>query len=135
MIFNYIEPVTFDAGKSHDMDGDPLKTYEWDFGDGTPKVTTKGPIVKHAFDQPGTYPVKVIGTDKYGKKGDAKLNQLVTDPKNPNSRLPPYENVTSNPTEAECKQPVQFDASKSHDQLNKPCVQFEWDFSDGTPTV
>eukprot|EP01084_Bolivina_argentea_P067195 122428_1 len=129
------EPVTFDASKSHDMDGDPCKNYTFDFGDGSPIVHTPKPVVKHQYDEPGTYPVKVIATDKYGKKGDAKLNQLVTDPKNPNSPLPPYANVISNPSEAEVKQPVQFDASKSHDQFNKPCVQFEWDFGDGTPIV
>ncbi len=37
--------VTFDAGKSHDMDKDPLKQFVCDFGDGTPKVTTKEPTV------------------------------------------------------------------------------------------
>eukprot|EP01083_Nonionella_stella_P001035 2995_1 len=127
------EPVTFDASKSHDMDKDPLKEYEWDFGDGTPHVTTKGPIVKHKYAEPGTYPVKVIGTDKYDRKGDAKLTQLVTDPKNPNLPLPPYAHVVSDPTIAAVMQPVEFDASKSHDQFDEPCVQFVWDFGDGSP--
>ena len=129
------QPVTFDASKSHDMDKDPLKKYLWDFGDGSPKVETTGPVVKHAYDEPGTYPVKVVGTDKYGRKGDAKLSQLVTDPKSPNDPLPPYAHVRSDPPIQEVKKPVKFDASKSHDQFNKPCVQFVWDFGDGSPKV
>ncbi len=127
------EPVTFDASKSHDMDGDPCKNYTWDFGDGSPLVHTPKPVVKHAYDEPGTYPVAVTATDKYGRKGNAALNQKVVDPKNPNPKDPPYAHVTSDPTDAKPSQPVTFDASKSHDMNKKPCVKFVWDFGDGTP--
>ena len=129
------QPVTFDASPSKDMDGEPLKKFIWDFGDGSPLKETPGPIVKHPYKESGTYPVKVIGVDKYGRKGDAKLNQLVVDPKNPNEPLPPYAHIKSDPPISEVKQPVKFDASKSHDQFNKPCVQFVWDFGDGSPKV
>jgi len=129
------EPVTFDASPSKDMDGEPLKKFIWDFGDGSPLEETTTPVTKHAYKEPGTYPVKVVGVDKYGRKGDAKLNQLVTDPKNPNNPLPPYAHVASTPPIANVKQPVKFDASKSHDQFKKPCVQFVWDFGDGSPNV
>eukprot|EP01083_Nonionella_stella_P001036 3001_1 len=129
------QKVKFDASKSQDFEGDPLKTFEWDFGDGTPLVTTKTPITHHAYDETGTYPVKVKGIDKYDQPGHAKLSQLVTDPKNPNQPLPPYAHIVSDPPISDPKQVVQFDASKSHDQFNKPCVSFLWDFGDGSAKV
>ena len=129
------QPVKFDASKSKDMDSDPCKTFIWDFGDGTPLVETPGPITNHAYDEPGTYPVKVTAVDKYGQKGNAKLSQRVTDPKNPNAPAPPYAHIKSDPPISDPKQPVKFDASKSHDQFNKPCVKFLWDFGDGSPKV
>ena len=69
------QPVNFDASKSHDCDNEPCKTYLWDFGDGTPKVTTKGPYTQHPYEYPGTYPVTVTVTDKYNKTADAMLQQ------------------------------------------------------------
>merc|ERR1712130_653672 len=77
------EPVRFDASSSIDQDGDPCKSFLWDFGDNTPKVITSTPITNHCYDKPGSYPVTVTGTDKYNRKGDAKLNQRVIDVSNP----------------------------------------------------
>ncbi len=102
------------------MDGDPCKNYTFDFGDGSPIVHTPKPVVKHQYDEPGTYPVTVTATDKYGRKGNAALNQKIVDPKNPNPKDPPYAHVTSDPTDARPSQPVTFDASKSHDMNKKP---------------
>ena len=69
------QPVNFDASKSHDCDNEPCKTFVWDFGDGTPKVETKGPYTQHPYQHAGVYPVTVTVTDKYNKKADASLNQ------------------------------------------------------------
>ena len=115
------------------MDGDPCKTFVWEFNDNTPPIETTTPVINHAFSEPGTYPVTVTATDKYGRKGNASVNQQVIDPKNPKKILPPVAKLTSNPPDARPKQPVTFDASKSHDGEKKPCVKFEWDFGDGSP--
>jgi len=74
------QPVTFDASKSCDMDKKPCVKYVWDFGDGSPKKTTKVPTVKHPYAKPGSYPVSVEVTDKNGLTGDAFLSQRVSDP-------------------------------------------------------
>ena len=129
------QPVKFDASKSIDFEGDPCKSYVWDFGDNTVPVTTTKPWVNHPYEEPGTYPVKVTAIDKYGQKGSAKLSQRVTDPKNPNKPAPPHAHIRSEPPISDPKQPVKFDASKSHDQFNKPCVKFLWDFGDKTEPV
>jgi len=127
------EPVRFDASDSVDCDGDPCKNFIWDFGDNTPRVHTTTPVTNHAYDEPGSYPVTVTATDKYGRHGDAQVTQRVIDPKNPKKKGPPTAHVTSDPPESRPKQPVTFDASKSHDFENKPCVKFVWDFGDGSP--
>ena len=115
------------------MDGEPCKNFVFDFGDGTPPVETTSPVVNHPYDEPGTYPVTVTATDKYGRKGNAAVNQQVIDPKNPKKKQPPVAKVSSNPPDARPKQPVTFDASKSHDMDKKPCIKFVWDFGDGSP--
>ena len=133
------DPVKFDASKSVDCDGDPVKNYVWDFGDFSPKVTTTKPVVNHAYEKPGTYPVTVTVTDKYGKPAKASCKTMVVPP--PNSfqsippRLPPTVVLKSNPQETMPTQPVHFDASDSHDYQGNPCVSYKWDFGDGTPQV
>ncbi len=68
------QPVKFDASKSHDCDNQPCKNYVWDFGDGSPPVTTTTPVTNHAYKKPQVYPVKVTVTDKYGKKSQAGMS-------------------------------------------------------------
>ncbi len=65
------QPVHFDASDSHDMNGNPCVQFVWDFGDDTPKVTTKHPKASHPYKESGTYTVKVIGHDKFRQTGDA----------------------------------------------------------------
>ncbi|MEX0406578.1 PKD domain-containing protein [Aquibium sp. LZ166] len=54
--------VSFDASRSFDADGE-IATYDWDFGDGQLAVGDK---VSHAFSAPGTYPVRLMVTDRSG---------------------------------------------------------------------
>ena len=65
------QPVKFDASKSHDCDNQPVKKYVWDFGDGSPQVTTTGPYTTHPYKKAQVYPVTVVVTDKYGKNAKA----------------------------------------------------------------
>ncbi|MFN3874322.1 MAG: PKD domain-containing protein [Flavobacteriales bacterium] len=54
------EVITFDATASSAAPGFNVVQYAWDFADGT---TGSGPIVQHAFTQPGEYVVQVEVTD------------------------------------------------------------------------
>eukprot|EP01083_Nonionella_stella_P291593 992108_1 len=125
------EKVLLDASESQDYTGDPPVEYNWNFGDGTPVVKTNKPKVEHAYDKPGTYPVKCTVVDKFGETGDASLTQRVKSPYKDVG--PPYASVTSSPKQSTVDEPVEFDASKSHDADNKPCTSYVWDFGDGTP--
>lgn len=42
--------------------------YRWDFGDGTPIVTSFDPVVVHQFARAGSYNVRVEATDSYGHR-------------------------------------------------------------------
>ena len=54
--------VTFDASGSYDPN-DEIKTYTWDFGDGT---TATGREVTHSYDQAGDFAVSLTVTDRHG---------------------------------------------------------------------
>ncbi|WP_308634044.1 PKD domain-containing protein [Paenibacillus silvisoli] len=67
------ETVTF-QNLSTDKNND-IVSYEWDFGDNTPKSTVKEPT--HTFPGPGTYPVTLTVTDSQGQSGSVTLEQTV----------------------------------------------------------
>ena len=62
--------VGFSSAGSEDPDGDTL-TYEWDFGDGTPKSTAANP--QHTFTAAGNYTVQLTVTDSSGKAGTSSV--------------------------------------------------------------
>eukprot|EP01084_Bolivina_argentea_P249205 417073_1 len=50
-------------------------------------------------------------------------------------RIPPFAVLTSYPKETFPNDIIDFDASKSHDGNHKPCVEFTFDFGDGTENI
>ena len=128
------DPVKFDASKSIDCDGDPVKKYLWDFGDGTPLKTTHEPKTQHQYENPGTFSVAVTVTDKYGKSSGATCRTMIVPPpdllESPPARLPPTVILRSKSPPTMLSQTVHFDASDSHDYQGNPCVSYKWDFGD-----
>ncbi|MVT07838.1 PKD domain-containing protein [Chitinophaga sp. ysch24] len=51
--------------------GDAIVSYEWDFGDGSPRSTAATP--SHTYNKEGTYPVKLTYTTANGCKGTVNL--------------------------------------------------------------
>jgi hypothetical protein len=91
------QEVTFNAGTSEDPTGGPngeptnvLKTYTWDFGDGSP--VAHGKEVKHAFANAGSGPiqreVKLTVTNEEGVES-APLGQSLTIEGTPTPPPPP----------------------------------------------
>jgi hypothetical protein len=65
------KPITIDASKSWDPDGDTVKDYNWDMGDGT-KLT--GDKVTHTYKKEGTYTVTVsLGDGSLTATGSIKV--------------------------------------------------------------
>ena len=128
------DEVKIDASECMDMNGNPCTSFVFDFGDGSPPVTSANPVVNHAYDSPGSYSVSVIAIDRNGKKANASSTQRVKDPKNPIG--PPYAILQSKPRKAfPAIQSVKFDASKSGDYQRGPCKSFVWNFGDDTPKI
>jgi Tol biopolymer transport system component len=62
--------VAFDGSGSFDPDG-TIVSYSWNFGDGSPAVTTQTP--SHKFTTEGTFLVILTVTDNLGKQGSDTL--------------------------------------------------------------
>lgn len=56
------EEITFDASASTVSAGNSIAEYRWDFVDGTVD-SLSGPIVTHAYENPGAYTVRLLLTD------------------------------------------------------------------------
>ena len=54
-------PVLLDGSASSDPEGSPL-TYKWDFGDGSPLVTTEA-LVEHTYSSAGVYTATLVVND------------------------------------------------------------------------
>jgi subtilisin family serine protease len=57
--------LTADASSSVDA---AITQYRWDFGDGSPYVTTDGPAVLHKYQHRGVYDVRIEVTDALGHR-------------------------------------------------------------------
>ncbi len=68
-------PVTFDASKSRDADGEIVR-YIWDFGDGT---TAEGMIFEHHFEEPAAYIISLTVVDNDAHNNNLKLHIPVDD--------------------------------------------------------
>jgi len=53
---------------SYDPGGAAITSYEWNFGDGTPIVSSGMPIVSHAYAQGGDYLITLVVTSANGLK-------------------------------------------------------------------
>lgn len=59
--------VFFDASGSTIGAGATILTYTWIWGDGTPSTLDASPSATHTFAAPGTYVVRLIVTDNFGR--------------------------------------------------------------------
>ncbi len=130
------QTVEFDASSSSaEGYNDTIISYEWDFGDGTPKIMESDPIIEHNFEQAQTFIVTLNVTDKEG---------LWSTTSKPITMLPefgPTAYFTWSPMPAIVNGTVTFDASDStlgwsaKTQRFSPIDSYVWNFSDGTSEV
>ncbi|TFV94271.1 PKD domain-containing protein [Algoriphagus kandeliae] len=63
--------VQFSSEGSIDFDPQDSLTYSWNFGDGSPEVSSPNP--NHTFDSPGSYQVVLTVKDLEGKQANASI--------------------------------------------------------------
>lgn len=74
------DTVSFDASAStppQNPPNDVLAGYTWNFGDGSPQITTQAPTVSHTFRREGTFTVTVQAIDQQGYPGIATVSVSV----------------------------------------------------------
>jgi PKD repeat protein len=119
------ELVVFDASSST-PDGGTLVRYEWDFGDGSPKVIETDHLTNHTYNSYGTYTVTLNVTDSEGK-WDTESKPITVE-------KCPVADFYWTPDWPQQGETVIFDASSSTPD-GGVIVYYEWDFGDGSPHV
>lgn len=119
---------TFNGDKSTSPNG-KINAYEWDFGDQTPKATTR--TATHTYKAAGDYFVGLTVTDEKGSKSQTTQKLTVTNPTGA-----PIASFTTVPSQAKANDgyisgtvpfEVSFDGSGSRED-NGDIVDYKWDF-------
>jgi PKD repeat protein len=69
--------VNFNASASRPPAGGTIVSYTWDFGDGSPRVTTGDPLVSKVYGVAATYTVTLVVTDNAGRTATISLSLQV----------------------------------------------------------
>jgi PKD repeat protein len=128
--------VNFDASSSTPEGfNDIITAYEWDFGDGTPKLIRSNPTITYNYQQAKTFTVTLNVTDSEG------LWCTTSKPITIYPEFGPTANFTWTPTQPYVNQTITFDASKSttgwcaNTQRFSPIQNYTWNFGDGTGDI
>lgn len=116
------QAVNFNGSTSKPAPGRSIRSFEWDFGDGT---SAGGAQVSHAYATAGTYTVVLTVTDDAGRVGTTTTSVTV-------GSGDPSANFTFNPSAPRAGNPVTFDASTSTAATGRTITSYTWSFGDGT---
>lgn len=115
--------ITFDGAGSFDPDGGTIRSYHWNFSDGSFADTAS---VVRALATPGTYSAQLSVTDDEGVTATTTIPYIVNQP--------PHAAFSTSPgTTGTAPFAVNFDASASSDpDVNDSIASYTWSFGDGT---
>ncbi len=116
---------TFNASTSSDPDGDAL-TFDWDFGDGSPRVVDGGAVVTHRFDRARTYVVQLTVKDTSNLAKNATQTIIVRDA-SLNEEPVPF--ITTGPRSGSAPLSLMFESELSFDPNGDP-LAYAWYVSD-----
>jgi PKD repeat protein len=130
------QTITFDASSSTPEGfNDTITKYEWDFGDGTSKITKTTPTITHNYMIAKQYIVTLNVTDNEG------LWSTTSKPITIYPEFGPTANFTWTPTTPIVNETATFDASNSTKGWSKtkgaysPIISYTWNFADGTGAI
>jgi hypothetical protein len=122
--------VLFDASASHHTDPDrEIVLFEWDFGDGSPVVTTTSSATTHTYPTQGAYLAMLTVWDDAGNSATRDTGVNIDAPE----YLPPVADP-GGPYSGRIGQEVVLDGSGSYDPdggMEDGVVLYEWDVADG----
>ena len=119
--------VNFNASASRPATGRTIRSYDWDFGDGTQKTTTS-PITAHDYQTSGTFAVTLVVTDDVGRSAVATASVTVVGDS-------PTAEFSYSPTGPLAGAPVSFNGNASRAIEGRSIVSWQWDFPGGTPAT
>ncbi|MCF6270143.1 MAG: PKD domain-containing protein [Melioribacteraceae bacterium] len=111
--------VYFNGSLSYDHDG-KIKTYEWDFGDGS---SGNGKKTSHIYSEPGIYNVKLKVTDNYDGICNSNVDSFYV-----MINAAPIANAGED-IHCSIGEIVNFDGSKSYDP-DGHLISYQWNFDD-----
>jgi len=115
------ELVVFDASASYDPDGE-VKSYKWNFGDGSAIITIPDPVTSHTYTTRGNYTVTLTVTDNGGLTGTTSATLTVIEH--------PVATFTYSPASPLVGETATFDASLSTPN-GGTITSYYWSFGDG----
>lgn len=124
---NVGQPVNFNATGSTAEPGHSIRTYSWNFGDGTTADT--GALTSHTYEQAGTYTVALKVTDDAGRKSTLTTQSITVGAGSPTASF------TSSPTAPTTSTNINFDASPSTAAPGRTIVSYTWSWGDGSPNT
>jgi gliding motility-associated-like protein len=100
-----------------------IKTYEWNFGDGSPINTSISRTIAHVFSSPGNYMVKLTTIDSFGCRHEISKNAVRV-----NGPLAGFTSTTN----SGCKGMITTFIDTSKTDGTDPIVSWRWNFGDGS---
>jgi PKD repeat protein len=117
------QDVFFNAAETTVATGRTIRSYDWDFGDGSPHASGVSP--SHRYVVEGSYVVTLTLTDDTGRTTAASQTVKVSNTK-------PQPNFTFSPSSPHAGvTDVKFNAASSSVAPGRTIVSYQWDFGDG----
>ena len=116
------EPITFNASKSRDPEGEDLE-FDWDFGDNSSHEDDE--VVEHTYDTPGEYEVTLMVTDDLDQSDNETIEITI-------KSKGPMAHFIGDKEDARVEENITFDASGSTASGDAPITNYTWDFGDGS---
>lgn len=121
--------VTADASTSSPGAGSAITSVRFDFGDGTIKGPQPDPIVRHTYEDAGTYTVTVTVAEADGRSDQASATVTV----DARSQGSPRASLEVSPPQGTAPLKVVADASGSSPGTGARIERYRFDFGDGSP--
>ncbi|MEA1787736.1 PKD domain-containing protein, partial [Arenibacter sp. GZD96] len=121
-------PLTVNFTGSTSTDDVAVTSYVWDFGDGSPIVSTADPV--HTFTVAGVFEVTLTVEDAEGLSDVSTISITVNSPL---ANQPPVAVASATPLSGDAPLTVNFTGSTSTDDV--AVTSYVWDFGDGTSST